>query len=145
MISNLAFGQLDFSDKSNFIDLGKITEKTDFGCPYNITLDIAVYSQAADASDAAAFNKGVTFTLDFLYFSPDNTKLTLTAYNEAKEVISRREWKNVMLSLMSFQNGGTGYEIKDLTDTYSFARIIPNIKGNRYWSFFNPILLRDVL
>lgn len=141
----IANGQIDFSDKSNFVDPGEIVESADFSCPYKTTLDFAVISQTADLNDAAGLRNGITCVIDFLYLSPNESKLTFSVYDEANNIIGERRWRNVKLHMQKFENGSTGYEITDETNTYSYARIRPNIKGNKYWCFFNPLLVRDVL
>lgn len=147
-VCHLAFGQVDLSkiDISDQVENpGEIIESYDFAMPYKCTLGLAVYSQTDDLSRAVILQDGITCTIDFLYFSANDTKLILTVYGQTEEPMSRREWKNVMLRYLKFENGRIGYEIIDVTKTYSFARLYPNIKRDRYWGYFNPFLLRDVL
>lgn len=142
-VCNMVFGQADIADKVE--NPGEVIESYDFAMPYKCTLDLLVYSQTTDLENAVILKSGVTCTIDFLYFSPTETKLTLEVYDQDKEPLSRREWKNVNLYCLKFENGSIGYEIRDITNTYSFARIYPNFKEKKYWGYFNPILLKDVL
>lgn len=143
-VCNIAFAQqIDISGE--IVDNGEIIESAEFGFPYDCTLDLSVYSQTVDLSDAIVLKSGITCTIEFLYFSPSDTKLVLTTCDSNKETLARREWKNVSLYYHKFKNGSIGYEIRDITNTYSFARLYPTLKGNKYWGYFNPVLMRNVL